>query len=124
MKKWQLKRLSTGETLNEPQDLPDNWKNIFGLKGSLDRLGDLSWAGHEDLGWFEVEVPEPVFDQKKFVDDRIASYLAESLPMVAADNISQTKAERQAWMDYRQKLQEIHLQPNYPNEIFWPIRPE
>ena len=104
MKKWQLKKLSTGEALNEPQDLPDNWKNIFGLKGSLDRLGDLSWAGHEDLGWFEVDVPEPVFDQKKFIDDQIAHFLATSLPMVAADNISQTKAERQAWMDYRQQL--------------------
>jgi hypothetical protein len=39
---WQLKRLSTGEALNEPQDLPDNWKNISSLKGSIDRLNDLS----------------------------------------------------------------------------------
>jgi len=124
MKKWQLKKLSTGEALNEPQDLPDNWKNIFGLKGSLARLGDLSWAGHDDLGWFEIEEPEPVFDQKKFVDDQIAHLLTTSLPMVAADNTNQTKAERQAWMDYRQKLQEISLQPNYPNEVFWPTRPE
>ena len=124
MKKWQLKRLSTGEALNEPQDLPDNWKNISSLKGSIDRLNDLTWAGHPDMGWFEVDVPEPVFDQKKFIDDQIAHFLATSLPMVAADNISQTKAERQAWMDYRQKLQEISLQPNYPNEVRWPTRPE
>jgi hypothetical protein len=32
MKMWQLKKLSTGEALNEPQDLPDNWKNISSLK--------------------------------------------------------------------------------------------
>jgi hypothetical protein len=123
MKKWQLKKLSTGEALNEPQDLPDNWKNISSLKGSIDRLNDLAWAGHEDLGWFEVDAPEPVFDQKKFIDDQIAHFLTTSLPMVAADNISQTKAERQAWMDYRQQLQEIPLQPDYPNEVRWPTRP-
>ena len=121
---WQLKRLSTGEALNEPQDLPDNWKNISSLKGSIDRLNDLAWAGHPDMGWFEVDMPEPVVDQKKLVDDQIAHFLATSLPMVAMDNISMTKAERQAWMDYRQQLQEIPLNPNYPNEVRWPTRPE
>jgi hypothetical protein len=78
MKKWQLKRLSTGEALNEPQDLPDNWKNIFGLKASIDRLGDLTWAGHPDMGWFEVDVLDPVVDQKKFVDDQIAHFLMDN----------------------------------------------
>jgi hypothetical protein len=52
---WQLKRLSTGEALNEPQDLPDNWKNISSLKGSIDRLNDLlgpvtrTWAGLKSI---------------------------------------------------------------------------
>jgi hypothetical protein len=124
MKKWQLKRLSTGEALNEPQDLPDNWKNISSLKGSIDRLNDLAWAGHPDMGWFEVDMPEPVVDQKKFIDDQIAHFLMETAPMVAMDNISMTKAKRQEWMDYRKKLQEIPLNPDYPNEVFWPTRPE
>jgi hypothetical protein len=61
---------------------------------------------------------------KKVVDDQIAHFLAESLPMVAADNTNQTKAQRQAWMDYRKKLQDIPLNPDYPNEVFWPTRPE
>jgi hypothetical protein len=124
MKKWQLKRLSTGEALNEPQDLPDNWKNISSLKGSIDRLNDLAWAGHPDMGWFEVDMPEPVVDQKKFIDDQIAHFLMQTAPMVAMDNISMTKAKRQEWMDYRKKLQEIPLNPDYPNEVFWPTRPE
>ena len=124
MKKWQLKRLSTGEALNEPQDLPDNWKNISSLKGSIDRLNNLAWAGHPDMGWFEVDMPEPVVDQKKFIDDQIAHFLMETAPMVAMDNISMTKAKRQEWMDYRKKLQEIPLNPDYPNEVFWPTRPE
>jgi hypothetical protein len=124
MKKWQLKRLSTGEALNEPQDLPDNWKNISSLKGSIDRLNDLTWAGHPDMGWFEVDMPEPVVDQKKFIDDQIAHFLMQTAPMVAMDNISMTKAKCQEWMDYRKKLQEIPLNPDYPNEVFWPTRPE
>jgi len=124
MKKWQLKKLSTGEALNEPQDLPDNWRNISSLKGSIDRLNNLAWAGHPDMGWFEVDMPEPVVDQKKFIDDQIAHFLMETAPMVAMDNISMTKAQRQAWMDYRKKLQEIPLNPDYPNEVFWPTRPE
>ena len=124
MKKWQLKRLSTGEALNEPQDLPDNWKNISSLKGSIDRLNDLAWAGHPDMGWFEVDVLDPVVDIQKVVDDQIAHFLVETAPMVAMDNISMTKAKRQEWMDYRKKLQEIPLNPDYPSEVFWPTRPE
>ena len=124
MKKWQLKRLSTGEALNEPQDLPDNWKNISSLKGSIDRLNDLTWAGHPDMGWFEVDVLDPAVDIQKVVDDQIAHFLMETAPMVAMDNISMTKAKRQEWMDYRKKLQEIPLNPDYPNEVFWPTRPE
>ena len=55
-KLWQLKKLSTGEALNEPQSLPENWGPIFGLHGFLDKLGDLSWLGdaYADQGWFEV----------------------------------------------------------------------
>jgi hypothetical protein len=79
MKKWQLKRLSTGEALNEPQDLPDNWKNISSLKGSIDRLNDLAWAGHPDMGWFEVDVLDPVVDIQKVVDDQIAHFLMETV---------------------------------------------
>ena len=124
MKKWQLKKLSTGEALNEPQDLPNNWKNIFGLKASIDRLGDLTWAGHPDMGWIEIDVPDPVVDIQKVVDDQIAHFLATSLPMVAMDNTIMTKAELHSWMDFRQKLQEIPINPYYPNEVRWPTRPE
>lgn len=74
------------------------------------------------MGWFEIE--QPVVDQKKIVDDQIALFLRESAPMVAMDNISMTKAKRQEWMEYRRKLQEIPLNPDYPNQVFWPTRPE
>lgn len=120
---WQLKRLSTNEPLNEPQELPNNWKNIFGLHASKDRLGDLSWAGHEDIGWFEIgPAPEPSMAEKRA--KQIESMLKNTDQYVAIDNTSVTKGERIAWMDYRQALKELHLQPGFPEEVFWPARPE
>ena len=121
---WQLKKLSSGEALNEPQKLPENWGSIFGMEGVKDRLGDLSWLGIEDKAWVEVEVADPVFDMKGFIDSQITRYLEESLSMVAEDNVSLTKSQRTAWVEYRRKLQEIYLQPDYPTTVFWPNRPE
>lgn len=136
MKLWQLKKLSTNEALNKPQPLPENWRNIFGLSASKDRLGDLSWAGHEDIGWFEVDAPEPEpksallpepepeKDAKTLADEHVQHLLDTTLPMVAFDNASMTKAKMQEWVEYRKKLQEIHLQVGYPSDIYWPTRPE
>ena len=65
---WQLKRLSTGEALSEKQHLPDNWGPIFGLRGIVDRIGDLSWLGqaYADQGWLEVEEepPKPLTEEE------------------------------------------------------------
>ena len=62
-KLWQLKKLSSGESLNEPQLLPENWGPIFGMAGFADRIGDLSWLGeaYNDIGWVIVgdAPPEP-----------------------------------------------------------------
>jgi len=86
------------------------------------------------MGWFEVDIPEPEpppviepepqKDPKTLLDEHIAEILQSTLPMVAMDNTDMTKAKRQEWMEYRKKLQEIPMQPNYPNEVFWPTRPE
>jgi hypothetical protein len=124
MKLWQLINPKTGEKLSEPQKLPENWGTIFGMEGVKDRLGDLSWLGIDDQAWVEVEVPEPSIDIKAIVDQHAAQLLEGTLPMVAPDNTSLTKAQWQAWMDYRKKLQEISLQVGYPQEVFWPARPE
>lgn len=124
MKLWQLRNPKTGENLSDPQPLPENWGPIFGMEGVKDRLNDLSWVGITDKIWVEVEVPDPVFDMKGFIDSQIEHQLKESLPMVAEDNINLTKGQRSEWVEYRRKLQEIYLQPNYPNEVFWPARPE
>ena len=94
------------------------------MEGVKDRLGDLSWVGITDQAWFEINVPDPVFDIKGFIDDQIAHYLKESLPMVATDNTSMTKEQRVLWFEYRRKLQEIYLQPGYPNDVYWPSKPE
>lgn len=126
MKLWQLKKLSTNQNLSEPQELPENWNGIFGLMGFKEKLDNLSWAGHSDMGWFEVEVadPTPIVDHKTVTDEKINELLRSSLEYVAADNIDMTKSKRLEWVEYRKKLKEVVLQVGYPSEINWPKRPD
>ena len=88
-------------------------------------MGDLSWAGHDDMGWFEIgPAPEPVVDKAAIVKDQIQHFLNETADKVSIENAAITKGERIAWMEYRQKLKELHLKPGFPDEVFWPTRPE
>lgn len=127
-KLWQLKKISTNESLNEPQLLPENWGPIFGLAGITDQLGDLSWLGeaYNDMGWVEVgdapagpavsSVADLAWNQaKKMLADSDWSMLPD-VPMTSG-----TKA---AWIEYRQALREVRLQPGFPNDINWPKIPE
>ena len=94
------------------------------MRGEIDRLNNLSWAGHNDLGWFSVERPEPVVDKTAVVKDQIQYLLEQSADKVSIENASITKAERIAWMEYRQALKELHLQVGFPDQVLWPARPE
>ena len=83
----------------------------------------MSWAGHPDIGWFEVGLAsEPSLEEQRL--KQIEGALKESEQYVAVDNTAVTKSERIAWTEYRRALREIYLQPGFPNEIFWPARPE
>ena len=126
---WQLKKLSTGEALSEPQNLPENWGPIFGMGGVKDRLGDLAWLGdaYADQGWVEI-TPEPPAEPTR--EDKIAAAQAqielrinESNFVVAADNVTVTKEQRAAWVEYRRLVREVHLQIGYPDIIAWPTPP-
>jgi len=75
------------------------------------------------MGWFEIG-PAPEVSLEAKITKQTERLLKESAQYVASDNVTITKGERIAWMDYRQKLRELHLQPGFPNEIFWPARPE
>lgn len=123
---WQLRKLSTQENLNEPQLLPENWGPIFGLSNFKDRLNDLSWVGKPDMGWFEVgpapDSKEPT--QKDIVDKEINKILKDTTEFVAADNTDVTKGERADWITYRQLVKDIPNQEGYPDEVFWPKRPD
>lgn len=123
---WQLKKISTGEALNEPQKLPENWGPIFGLEGIKDKLGDLSWLGdaYADQGWFVVG--EDVIAQlsAQEVDKTIEEILKQTAWAVAVDNVDMTKEQRAQWLEFRQKLKNIPLQPRFPTEIVWPTEPK
>ncbi len=122
MKLWQLKNPQTGENIGGLQPLPENWGPIFGMQGVKDRLGDLSWLGITDRCWVEVEAGDPVNPVKQDIDDRIANFYEEANQKLA--NQTLTKGQWQSWIDYQQKLQNVPLQPGYPNEVRWPDKPE
>jgi hypothetical protein len=47
------------EVIDKIQILPKNWKNISGLPGLSDeKLEDLKWAGHHNLGWINIFSPK------------------------------------------------------------------
>jgi hypothetical protein len=123
---WQLKKLSTGEALNEPQRLPENWGPIFGMGGIKDRLGDLSWLGdaYADQGWVEVGEEAPVPTTATDVNETIAYLLRDTAWSVAEDDLTITRGQRADWITYRQELRNIPLQVGFPTDITWPTKPE
>jgi hypothetical protein len=122
---WQLKKLSTGEALNEAQSLPENWGSIFGMAGIKDRLGDLSWLGdaYTDQGWVEVGEPSKITMSVEVANATIEQMLKNTAWAVASDNTSSTREQFAQWMEYRQALREVHLQVGFPTNIVWPAEP-
>lgn len=122
---WQLKKLSTGETLNAPQKLPENWGPIFGMGGIKDRLGDLSWLGdaYADQGWVEVGEETTIPTTANEVNATIEQWLRNTAWAVASDDITITKGQRADWMTFRQALRDIPLQAGFPTNIVWPAEP-
>ena len=125
MKLWQLKKLSTNEALNEPQELPENWGPIFGLFGVKDKLNDLSWVGLQDQGWFETsqEVESPYSSSESIQWNKAKILLKESDWSVLSD-VPMVNSKRTEWIEYRKALREIKLQTGFPDSINWPQIPE
>lgn len=125
---WQLKKISTGEALNQPQRLPENWGPIFGLAGIQDQLGDLSWLGESfaDQGWFVVGDAPPDAAQSTAAElawERAKRLLRESDWSMLSD-VPMNKTQKALWVAYRKELREIRLQPEFPSNIIWPVIPE
>ena len=125
---WQLKKLSTGETLNAPQRLPENWGPIFGMAGIQDQLGDLSWLGdaYADQGWVVVGTAPADFVQSSAAElawDTAKKMLQESDWSMLSD-VPMTAGNKALWSEYRRALREIRLQAGFPSDIQWPSKPE
>lgn len=125
---WQLKRLSNGEELTKPGELPEDWGPIFGLSNIKDRLNDLSWLGpsYSDLGWFEVEgeLPEPPAEATKadLMWEKAKAILKDTDYLMLVD--APINAEQRAsWQEYRKKLRNIREQTGFPDNIVWPDEP-
>jgi hypothetical protein len=127
-KLWQLKKLSSGEALNEPQRLPENWGPIFGLSGFIDRIGDLGWLGdaYNDTGWVIVgDAPAlPTASTKAELEWEQAKQLLRDSDWTMLSDVPMTSGNKALWIEYRRALRDIRLQSGFPNDIQWPIAPE
>jgi hypothetical protein len=125
-KLWQLKRLSSGESLSEAQLLPENWGPVFGLANFEDKLGDLSWIGpeHVDTGWFVVgELPvAPEATPADLAWEQAKKLLRESDWTMLPD-VPITTDKRREWEEWRRFVREIRMHPDWPNVVI-PPQPE
>jgi hypothetical protein len=120
---WQLRRLSTNETLSEAGPLPNNWGPIFGLHGFLDKIGDLSWIGpsYVDKGWVELTGEEQANLRKAEVMARV-----DTEKTIAAEALSSptiTVGESMPWKEYLIALDAVCLCPDFDCDPKFPIRP-
>lgn len=139
-KLWQLKQLSTGKPLNEPQLLPTNWGGIFGMEGFKDKLDDLSWLGLEDQGWFIVgDAPEPeppapppepepappAPPAEPWNPEKYRLELLKESDWSVLPDVPMVAAKREAWIEYRRLLRELPYEENWPNIDIdaWPQSP-
>jgi len=127
-KLWQLKKLSDGSALSEPQPLPENWGPVFGLHGFIDQIGDLSWLGEDynDMGWVEVGDAPPgvsVATPAELAWNEAKQRLRDSDWSVLPD-VPMMSGDRAAWIEYRRALREIRLQAGFPGSIQWPKAPD
>lgn len=125
-KLWQLKNLVTGEALNDPQPLPENWGPIFGMAGIEDRIGDLSWLGpdYAGQGWVMVGDETAPAMTKEQALATIEAHLQNTAWAVAVDNTSITKERRARWLEFREAMRNVPSQPGFPANIVWPPQPE
>lgn len=125
-KLWQLKRLSDGEPLSEPQLLPENWGPVFGLANFEYKLGDLAWIGpeHENTGWFVVgEIPEAVEATPEEIAWENAKQMLRETDWTMLPDVPITRGQRNAWEDWRRFVREIRSHPDFPN-VAIPPQPE
>lgn len=127
-KLWQLKRLSSGEELNEPQILPENWGPVFGLSNFEDKLGDLSWIGpeHADTGWLHVgdepPPPEPA-SREDLIRQEAWDRLRDCDYRVLPDEPI-TAGKRAEWVEYRRELRRVYASSVFPDSFRMPNTPE
>jgi hypothetical protein len=77
------------EVIDKFQKLPKNWKNIAGLPGLSDeKLEDLKWAGHHNLGWINLSSP-------KIKDFKMSPENLELNKNTLKDLISEQRKEQQ-----------------------------
>lgn len=120
---WQLRRLSTNESLSEAGPLPNNWGPIFGLHGFLEKLGDLSWIGpaYADQGWVQLTEVEQEAIRTAKVKARIDE--EKTIATTALKNPKITTGEKAAWSEYLIALSAACMCPDFDCDPKFPAKP-
>ena len=86
----------------------------------------MSWVGpaYADQGWFVVGAEVAAQLSVQEVEKTIEEILKQTAWAVAVDNTDMTKDQRAKWLEFRQNLKNIPLQPGFPTEIVWPTEPQ
>jgi hypothetical protein len=96
------------------------------MSGFTDRIGDLSFVGIVDQGWFEIPGEAPATPAQstpaELAWNRAKLFLAESDWSMLPD-VPLTKGDKVLWQAYRKALREIRLQVGFPDNINWPVKP-
>lgn len=120
---WQLKKLSTNETLSEPGPLPNNWGPIFGLYGFQEKLGDLSWLGpaYADKGWVKLSPEEQEAIEIAAVTDKVQTLKAEAEERLKSSDL--TVGLKTALNEYLLALDNVCLCADFHCNPKFPIKP-
>lgn len=123
-----MKRLSNGESLSEPQLLPENWGSVFGLQNFEDKLSDLSWIGpeHAGTGWFHVgdePPPPPEATREDLIRQEAWDRLRECDYRMLPDEPI-TAGKRAEWVEHRRELRRIYNSQTFPEGFKLPNPPE
>lgn len=88
---------------------------------SLFKPNYMQWSNYS-FSWEDTRGTEVVLADKKLSIDNQRSMLLQQSDWTQLPDVP--LITQQKWLDYRQQLRDITLQPDYPNNVVWPIPPQ
>lgn len=84
--------------------------------------GDIGWTLSSNNEWINPNQPERLSKAQGIRNRR--NYKLKESDMYALPDFPITQEKRNEWLSYRQALRDITEQPNFPDNVLWPTKPE